>query len=277
MLSGHRRMGCGGCGEELFRLFKAEESLVSICEECKSSSEITISKPKLEINWTEGSDGVLAPVPGDNNLVGPPPARPSANHGFTQLVKEMEENIKPVLEQISETDKVYSLGKPVRERKNWAESRWAECDQCSSRRQVVYDTPTDSHICSACVDLNHLGEWMAYATRLEEIIKFLAEFNDKLAATTFGSPEFIANKAAMRPTLEHHYARNRHHPEHHKNGVDDMNLLDVIEMLVDWKASSERHNDGNILKSIEINSNHFHISPQLRRILENTAKLLDGA
>jgi hypothetical protein len=53
-----------------------------------------------------------------------------------------------------------------------------------------------------------------------------------------------------------------------------MNLIDLVEMLCDWKAASERHNDGNIRKSIEINASRFTISPQLVKILENTADLL---
>ena len=81
----------------------------------------------------------------------------------------------------------------------------------------------------------------------------------------------------MGPALAHHYANNRHHPEHHKNGVDDMTLIDVLEMLIDWKAASERHNDGNILKSIEKNADRFGLSPQLVKILENTAKTAFGA
>jgi hypothetical protein len=58
--------------------------------------------------------------------------------------------------------------------------------------------------------------------------------------------------------------------------VNDMSLLDMLEMLVDWKAASERHNDGNIRRSIEINANRFGLSPQLVRILENTVPLLEG-
>jgi hypothetical protein len=79
----------------------------------------------------------------------------------------------------------------------------------------------------------------------------------------------------MRPALEHHYAKNRHHPDHFKNGVDEMNLLDVLEMLLDWKASSERHDDGNIRRSIEINADRFKLSPQLVKLLENTVDFLD--
>jgi hypothetical protein len=53
-----------------------------------------------------------------------------------------------------------------------------------------------------------------------------------------------------------------------------MTLIDLVEMLVDWKAASERHDDGNVLKSIEVNAKRFRISGQLTTILENTAKAM---
>lgn len=57
--------------------------------------------------------------------------------------------------------------------------------------------------------------------------------------------------------------------------VNDMTLVDVLEMLVDWKAASERHTDGNIRKSIEVNTERFGLSPQLATILENTVRFFD--
>jgi hypothetical protein len=101
------------------------------------------------------------------------------------------------------------------------------------------------------------------------------EFTPRLAASTYGSPEYEEFRRQLKPALDHHYAKNRHHPEHFKEGVNDMNLLDLVEMLCDWKAATLRHNDGNIRKSIEINGNRFGLSPQLVRILENTADLFD--
>jgi hypothetical protein len=106
-------------------------------------------------------------------------------------------------------------------------------------------------------------------------VEWFAKRNNTLAGVTYNSEQDKANKEFLKVALDHHYARNRHHPQYHKNGVDDMNLLDLIEMLIDWKASSERHNDGNIRKSIELNADRFEISPQLVRILENTVKDLD--
>lgn len=106
-------------------------------------------------------------------------------------------------------------------------------------------------------------------------VELFTEYTDKLAATEYGSEEYNQYKKEMQVALDHHYAKNRHHPEHHKNGIDDMNLLDLNELFCDWKAASERHNTGNILKSIEINGKRFNMSSQLIRIFENTAKELN--
>ncbi len=107
-------------------------------------------------------------------------------------------------------------------------------------------------------------------------VALFTEFTPKLAGCTYGSAEYEEFRKKMGPALAHHYARNSHHPEHFKNGIEDMTLLDILEMFVDWKASSIRHHDGNIRKSIEHNANRFGLSPQLVKILENTAALFDG-
>lgn len=102
------------------------------------------------------------------------------------------------------------------------------------------------------------------------------EFTEKLRGSTYGSEEYKGFLKDMAEPLAHHYAHNRHHPEHFKNGMKDMTLIDILEMLCDWKSSSMRHNDGNILKSIEINQKRFGYSEDLRQILENTAHWIDA-
>jgi hypothetical protein len=57
--------------------------------------------------------------------------------------------------------------------------------------------------------------------------------------------------------------------------VSNMNLIDIVEMFCDWFASSQRHPDGSILKSIEINKNRFKMGDQFSSILENTANIFD--
>lgn len=116
----------------------------------------------------------------------------------------------------------------------------------------------------------------------------------KLAAMTYGSDEYKAALASIKPALAHHYAKNSHHPEYFgticvqcgnrepepctcggprfPGGIDGMDLFDLIEMLCDWKAAGERHSDGSITRSLEHNRERFKIDEQLMCILENTAK-----
>ena len=106
-------------------------------------------------------------------------------------------------------------------------------------------------------------------------VEAFTEYTPKLAELTFDSEEYKQTLEDMKPALDHHYAKNSHHPEHYKNGVNDMNLLDLVEMFVDWKASSERQHDGNIRMSIEKNAKRFGINKQLMQILENTIEAFE--
>lgn len=106
-------------------------------------------------------------------------------------------------------------------------------------------------------------------------VEIFAEYTPKLADTTYGSEEYMQFLEEMKPALQHHYANYRHHPEHFEKGINDMNLVDLIEMFCDWKASSMRHNDGNLLKSIDVNATRFNMASQLKQIFINTAKMYD--
>lgn len=106
-------------------------------------------------------------------------------------------------------------------------------------------------------------------------LELFTEYTPKLQGITYGSDEYRKCLDGMGPALVHHYAKNRHHPEHFKNGVNDMTLIDLMEMLCDWKASTLRHDDGNINKSLEYNGTRFGIDPQLLKILENTVDLFE--
>lgn len=97
------------------------------------------------------------------------------------------------------------------------------------------------------------------------------EFTPKLKTSTYGSGEYKGFLAAMGAALDHHYRANRHHPEHFTDGIDGMTLVDLIEMLADWKAATERHDDGSLDRSLNIQAERFGISPQLARVLHNTA------
>lgn len=127
-----------------------------------------------------------------------------------------------------------------------------ECASRLSMRAVTHDASKFSE-----------GEFDAFA-----------EATPLLASLTYGSDEYKAALKAMGPAVARHHAANRHHPEFFGNGIDGMNLLDLIEMACDWKAAGERHADGNFDRSIDMNVGRFKLSDQLTAILRNTGRSL---
>lgn len=152
----------------------------------------------------------------------------------------------------------------------------------SEQKQAATNNETRKHIamvgCFIGIVINMLQKRASGhdKTKLEDPeLPLFTEYTEKLANCTYGSEEYQAFLKGLKPALDHHYANNRHHPEHYPNGIDDMTLIDVIEMICDWKAATLRHNDGNILKSIDINTKRFNIDPQLAKILKNTVELFE--
>ena len=101
------------------------------------------------------------------------------------------------------------------------------------------------------------------------------EFTPKLRGSTYGSEEYKGFLKDMGPALQHHYEHNSHHPEHYPSGIAGMSLLDLIEMLIDWKAAGMRHADGGMQQSLEINRKRFDMSDQLFEIFQNTVRELE--
>lgn len=108
----------------------------------------------------------------------------------------------------------------------------------------------------------------------------------KLKTSSYGTEDYKANLNHIRPSVIHHQESNRHHPEHYlylkndplftscgiESEIDFMDLVDIVEMLSDWRAANKRHKDGNIIKSININEGRFNMTRQLSRILINTVE-----
>jgi hypothetical protein len=86
----------------------------------------------------------------------------------------------------------------------------------------------------------------------------------------YGSPEYRAMFAPIKPAIRHHYDHNSHHPEHYSNGVRGMSLLDLLEMVCDWSAASLRHK-GDFRESIStISKERYGLSDELVAILLHT-------
>lgn len=69
---------------------------------------------------------------------------------------------------------------------------------------------------------------------------------------------------------------NRATADQLESSINGMSLFDVLEMLLDWKAATERMKDGgDIRASLTINRDRFKISPQLEAILANTIREME--
>lgn len=108
-------------------------------------------------------------------------------------------------------------------------------------------------------------------SKLEEPEKSIFEkFTPLLKNCTYGSEKYQQFLKEMKPALDHHYSNNRHHPEFHKDRIKGMTLIDLIELIADFKAASERQENGDVYKSIEISQKRFGYSDELKQILINT-------
>jgi hypothetical protein len=141
--------------------------------------------------------------------------------------------------------------------------------------------------------LKHIDEVQTLMKKVINNLKSRAENHDKsklespevevfdqctgeLKDSKYGSPEYLACLERMKPALQHHYSKNDHHAEFFRNGMADMNLLQVLEMICDWTAATKRHNTGDIRKSIEINQKRFGYPDYVKKWFLNTIDFLEN-
>jgi hypothetical protein len=145
---------------------------------------------------------------------------------------------------------------------------------------MSYDSRPDTkeHICKVQHNLRQIATELTRRglyhdrSKLESPeVEIFNEFTPKLKESTYGSDDYVYGLMSMGEGLKHHYHWNDHHPEFHLDGIYGMNLIQLMEMLADWKAATERHENGDLAKSIRINSERFGYDNKLRDILMSTA------
>src|SRR4030042_3576170 len=93
---------------------------------------------------------------------------------------------------------------------------------------------------------------------------------------SYGTKEYEEYSKELGIAVKHHYEVNSHHPEFFENGMNGMNLVDIIEMFCDWMAASIDHeHNGDINKSIDFSAKRFGMSDQLVDIFKNTVKIVE--
>jgi hypothetical protein len=84
------------------------------------------------------------------------------------------------------------------------------------------------------------------------------------------SPEYKAS--INHQAVQLHLARNPHHPEYHDDGIYDMSLLDLIEMVTDWKAAGETYGKTSLEESLPIQKERFKMTDEQYRLIQLIAE-----
>ena len=149
-------------------------------------------------------------------------------------------------------------------------------NRSNGRFKTLRHIETVRNYINLCVrELLHRGEHHDESKLQEPEAKLFEEVSHELRGLTYGSPEYEESLKKLEPALKHHYAHNRHHIFHFENGICDMNIIDIVEMLCDWKASSLRQDDGNILLDLKKNQEKYGFSDDLYKIFANTFEWMD--
>ncbi|HEY4033961.1 MAG TPA: DUF5662 family protein [Ktedonobacteraceae bacterium] len=131
------------------------------------------------------------------------------------------------------------------------------------------------HILTITADLNKRAVHHDDSKFSPEEYDAYEEAFPNLQKYAYGTEEFRAELRKIKPAIEHHYQENDHHPEHFEAGISQMNLIEIIEMVCDWVAASER-SQTDLLKGLEINKERFKINDQLYCIIKNTVIVITG-
>jgi hypothetical protein len=142
----------------------------------------------------------------------------------------------------------------------------------STKDTLLHIKKVNEYLSDAAIELLQRAKVHDISKLSEKERAYFNIYTPRLKDLTYGSDEYKTCLDGLKPALDSHYSENRHHPEHHEAGINDMDLFDLIEMFFDWKAASERHENGDINKSILINKSRFGMTDQLMRIFQNTSK-----
>lgn len=101
---------------------------------------------------------------------------------------------------------------------------------------------------------------------------FYCKLNKALTLVKYESKEY--KEIINDPHVAMHKESNSHHPEFYgDDGINGMTLVDIVNMLSDWKSASMT-SDTPLIEGMKKNKEKFEISDQLYQILVNTVELL---
>lgn len=95
------------------------------------------------------------------------------------------------------------------------------------------------------------------------------EHFDELQKYPMFDPRRDAVLKEMRVATMYHHNANDHHPEHFDDGINGMNLIQMIEFVADIMSQSEQ-NGIDVYEMLPLLKDQYDISSQLYQVILNT-------
>jgi len=93
----------------------------------------------------------------------------------------------------------------------------------------------------------------------------------------YGSEEYresLASENRKDGCIAIHYERNSHHPEHY-DSPKEMGFLDLIEMVMDWKAASDTYGKMTLRGSLPHHRERFDFTPEQWWLIESVVDWIE--
>jgi len=111
---------------------------------------------------------------------------------------------------------------------------------------------------------------------LDELEGFV-RINETARTHPYGSVEYETSLASeKRPggCIALHFRRNSHHPEFH--ALDhEMGFLDIIEMVLDWKAAADTYGTNTLRESLPVNRERFRFTAPQWWLIEQVVNWIE--
>lgn len=95
---------------------------------------------------------------------------------------------------------------------------------------------------------------------------------DKEPRYKYGTPEYFDKRERYKWVFEEHYKHNRHHPEYWKGFFNEMDLVDFLEMIIDWCSYKENISMDEMIQIVTENCERFNFPPLMKDLAINTLK-----
>lgn len=113
-------------------------------------------------------------------------------------------------------------------------------------------------------------------TKVEEPeLSIYAEIVPGFRGLEYGTQAHKDHGDKLGPAWAHHVEHNKHHPEHFPDGINNMTLIDLVEMVCDWRAASLRNGYFDYETSVEVFAKKFANDSQLISVIRNTCRELN--